>query len=148
MNTKKFLGMLLLVMFCIICFRGHTQQVVPIWFNVYISVQCSNKTTELMIRGNIQRDLNRLGGVLVESPAVPPTHTIRIVSIELTRGPMNVKTGAVAISAVFTESVMPDFEKYCHGTLLTGHITELPIHCKNVVRAFDITTLQVARRRR
>lgn len=147
MNTKKVLGMLLLVVFCVVGFTGHTQQVVPVWFNVYISVQCSNKTTEMMIRGNIQRELTRLADVLVESPYHPPTHTIRIVAIELTRGSMNVKTGAVAISAVFTESVMPDFEKYCHGILLTGHITELPIHCRDAVTAFDITTLQPARRR-
>ena len=148
MNTQKVVSLLLLALFCLVCFRGHAQQVVPIWFNVYISVQCSDKTTEMFIRGNIQRELNRLGGVLVESPAVPPTHTIRIVAIELTRGAAQAKTGAVAISAVFTESVMPDFEKYCHGTLLTGHISELLIHCKDVVRAFDITTLQSARKRR
>ena len=145
MNTKKVIGMLLLAVFCVVGFRGNAQQVVPIRFNVYISVQCADKVTELLIRGNIQRELRLLGDVLVENPNVLPTHTLRIVAIELTRGPAQVKTGAIAISAVFTEFIRPDFEKYCHGTLLTGHINELPLPCRDAVIAFDITTLQNAR---
>ena len=148
MNTKKIIGMLLLVVFCVICFRGHTQQVVPVWFNVYISVQCSNKTTEMLIRGNIQRELNRLASVLVESPTLPPTHMLRIVAIEMTRGPAQVKTGGIAISAVFTEFIAPNFEKYCNGTLLTGSTNDLQTHCRDAVTAFDISTLQIARRKR
>ena len=148
MNIKKISGMLLLTVFCAVCLTGKAQQVVLIWFNVYISVQCADKATEMMIRGNIQRELTRLASVLVESPHHVPTHTLRIVAIELTRGPAQVKTGGIAISAVLTEFVAPNFERYCNGTLLTGSTNDLQIHCRDAVTAFDISTLQIARRKR
>ena len=109
MNTKKVIGMLLLVVFCAVYFPGHAQQIVPLTFNVLVKVSCSDETTKVLIESYIFRELRNLGDVIVDSvdsPSVPYTHAIWAIVGEPERLGMG-KTGLVIISATFTEFIAP-----------------------------------------
>ncbi len=108
MDTRKIIGMLSLVVFCIISFRGHTQQAVPATFNVLVSVSCSDETTKLLVESYIFRELRNLNDVVVDKNPTW-THAIWAIVGEPERLGIG-KTGLVVISATFTEFVAPIFE--------------------------------------
>ena len=178
MNTKKVIGMLLLAVFCVVGFRGNAQQVVPLTFNVYVNVSCSDETTKLLIESYIFRELRNLNDVVVDQNPTW-THAIWIIVGEPERLGIG-KTGLVIISATFTEfinplfEILPILESHVHQDTLAAIGSDLLIKkdsllsvsayrqcflaytergdiqtsCKNVVAAFDRTALQPTRERR
>lgn len=60
MDMRKIIGMLSLGVFCVICFRGHTQQVVPTKFNVGVFIECNDLTTKALVESYITRELRKI----------------------------------------------------------------------------------------
>lgn len=175
MNTKSFLSMLLLVMFCVVCFQGHTQQVVPDTFNVFVHVNCENKVTQTLVESYMKRELRNLGDVRINSPNTLKTHTLYPVVIENQRLGTG-KDGTMAMATTFTESCYPyhilnanlsqqqynniandlidrnafplTYEQYKQVFLTTGPTSKLAKYCKDTVAAFDGIVLQKVREKR
>ncbi len=178
MNIKKISGMLLLAMFCVVGFRGNAQQVVPATFNVYVGVQCQNKTTKILIESYIKRELRGLGDVIVDLQNPNWTHAIWINVLEQERLGIG-KTGVVVISAAYTEFIHPvadiaeiledhlpvntclaivkdlvgkdwftTVNAYRRSFLTIGDRNDMHPLCKSIVAGFDEMALQLTRERR
>lgn len=81
MNTKKVIGMLLLAVFCTVCFTGNAQQALPDKLDVSIIVDCKNPHLKIMIENIVNRELGKLQDVnlLVETPG---KFILNIVAVE------------------------------------------------------------------
>ena len=114
---KKFVG-ILMTLFIIIAFSGHTQQVPNNkQFNVLVSVACNNEHTKTMIESYINRELRKLGDVLIDSNNLQPTHAILLIAIEHEKIGVG-KTGGMSIAATYAESLyMPPEYGPTWGTL-------------------------------
>lgn len=178
MNTKKVIGMLLLVVLCAVCFPGNAQQVVPLTFNVFVAVQCPDETTKILIESYIKRELLGLRDVIVDLQNATWTHAIWINVIEPERLGIG-KTGVVVINATYTEFIHPitditviledhlpintsvaivsdlvdkhwftTVHAYRRDFLTVGDRNNMEPLCKDIVAAFDGTALQITRKRR
>ena len=172
MDTKRIIGMLSLVVLCAICFRGHTQQVVPAIFNVSVNVSCENEAMKVVAESHIKRELRNLGDVRVNSQDTLTTHALYTTIIENQRVGIG-KDGTMAIVTIFTEllypyhilndnlphqqymnvadvlvsrnAFSPVFQDYKQSYLVTGETLDLATFCKNTVAAFDGIVLQKVR---
>ena len=175
MNIKKALAMLLLAVFCAVCFTGNAQQVVPLTFNVHVFVSCENEVTKILAESHIKRELRHLEDVHVNSQDTLTTHALYSVVIENQRAGIG-KDGTIAIATAFTENSYPYrilnenlpkqqylnvmnalvdhnafpfvYQEYKQVFLSTGEKADLAKHCKDTVAFFDGIVLQKVREKR
>ena len=81
MVKKKVIGMLLFVVFCVICFSGHTQQVAPAKLDVTLVVDCKNFHTKAIIEKVVKRELGKLKDVNLQD-GILGKFILNIVAVE------------------------------------------------------------------
>ena len=175
---KRISILFLLTAFFICCFTGQPSQSqiqsAPEKFNVFVHVKCRDEVTKTLIESYIKRELRNLRDVLINQNTLA-THTLMVNALELERAGIG-KTGAIAISAIYTEVIYPyhllnahlsrekymdiaadlvatttfplSFDKYCQSFLTVGATEDLPSFCRNIVAAFDTTTLEKERQKK
>ena len=120
MNTRKFLELLLLGVFCTVCFTGNAQQGASTKFNVFVPIECSDLTTKSLVESYITRELRNLGDVTVNYQNDLYTHAMFVNVQEPTRSVTGEKIGMIVISAVYIEYLNPLLEI---GPIFVTHLS-------------------------
>ena len=162
-----------LVLLCTITFTGQSadapEKPKP-KFRVEVSVGCNDKNTKAFIESHTKRELRRLQDVEIVGIGIAGGYKLSIVAIELQSSGR--KTGAIAVSYVFTRTFDPfslrdKIKKLAKDNFplqLDGEVTDLmwlhedPMHvlevgltndldkiCKGIVVDFDTKRLEPAR---